>query len=219
MSAARIPLVVLGSGRGSNFEALDRAIRGGALHAEIGALICDRPDAPILSKAKAAGIPAFAVPPPADATEAADRRIRHGRALLDAITPHRPRFLVLAGFMRVLDAAVIEEFRSERGYARVVNVHPALLPAFPGLDSYARAFAHGVRVTGVTVHLVEPEVDSGPICAQEAFSIANMRSAAEVEAWGLELEHRLLPETLGWVLPERFDVEAAGQGRLRVRPN
>jgi phosphoribosylglycinamide formyltransferase-1 len=115
---------------------------------------------------------------------------------------------------------LLDAFRSERGYARVTNVHPSLLPAFPGVDSYAQAFEHGAKVAGASVHLVELEIDGGPICAQEAFGIADCASAAEVERRGLEVEHRLYPETLRWVLSEKFAVERRGsQGRICVRPN
>jgi folate-dependent phosphoribosylglycinamide formyltransferase PurN len=152
-----------------------------------------------------------------------------GKAL-DGVTP--ADFLVLAGYMRVLTDAFIESYRSPRGYARIVNVHPSILPAFPGVGSYAQAFRHGSQLAGVTVHLVEPAVDDGPICAQASFPIGDCRSAEEVEARGLRLEHVLYPETLAWVLPEKFEVETRsldinGKGlppgrsirRLCVRPN
>jgi phosphoribosylglycinamide formyltransferase-1 len=114
---------------------------------------------------------------------------------------------------------LIEAFRSERGYSRIINIHPSLLPAFTGVSSYRQAFEFGVKTTGVTVHLVEAAVDSGPICAQEVFDIGDCKSVDEVERRGLAIEHRLFPETLKWVLPEAFSVEKRGPGRFSVRAN
>ena len=109
----------------------------------------------------------------------------------------------------------------------MVNIHPSLLPAFPGLNSYAQAYRYGAKVAGVTVHLVEAEVDSGPICAQEAFSIDDCQSEEEVEKRGLAVEHQLFPQVLSWVLPEKFIIERRpllgssekANGRLCVCPN
>src|SRR6185437_4066764 len=126
------------------------------------------------------------------------------QAVLDALSPFAPHFLVMAGYMKVVSSKLIEAFRSERGYSRITNIHPSLLPAFPGVRSYEQAFRYGAHWTGVTVHLVEEAVDTGPICAQEAFGIAKCQSAEEVERLGLEIEHRLYPSTLQWVLMESF---------------
>jgi phosphoribosylglycinamide formyltransferase-1 len=203
------------------------AIREGRVSAEVTAVVSDRAEAPVLGKARALGVRAEAFVPGPNRAET-DARL--SRALEDS--GGRPDFLVLAGYMRVLTDAFIESYRSPRGYARIVNVHPSILPAFPGVGSYAQAFRHGSQLAGVTVHLVEPAVDDGPICAQASFPIGDCRSAEEVEARGLRLEHVLYPETLAWVLPEKFEVETRsldinGKGlppgrsirRLCVRPN
>lgn len=220
-----VPIAVLASGRGSNFEAIAGAIRARKLDARIVAVLSDRSGAEVLAKARAAGIQTLEVPVPAKAQGAAEspeslaaRRKLHGDRMLEVLAPLEPRFLVLAGFMRVLSPEFIDAYRDPRGYSRIVNVHPSLLPAFPGVGSYAQAFAHGAHLAGVTVHLVEHDIDSGPICSQEAFSIADCRSAEEVETRGLAVEHRLYPRTLSWVLPERFEIEKRG-GRPCVRPN
>ena len=120
--------------------------------------------------------------------------------------------------MRLLGAPVLEFFKSERGYVRIVNIHPSLLPAFPGKNSYQRAFEHGCLVTGVTVHFVDEGLDSGWICAQESFSISDCQSATDVENKGLPIEHRLYVDTLKWVLPEMFEV-LQSKGRPRVYPS
>ncbi|OFZ51489.1 MAG: hypothetical protein A2428_11150 [Bdellovibrionales bacterium RIFOXYC1_FULL_54_43] len=225
--AAAIPIVILASGRGSNFSAIHEAVSRGALNARILAVISDRPDAPVLEKAKAAGLEAIALPVRMDG-EIAARRANQEAALLEVLKKFSPRFLVLAGYMRLLGPKVIEAFRAERGYSRIVNIHPSLLPAFPGLGGYAQAFHHGAKVAGVTVHLVDEGRDTGPICAQKAFAIGDCRSCDEVEARGLAIEHELFPEALKWVLPEKFDVMTeTGQNNqndqnkrsIRVRPN
>ncbi|MCM2277525.1 MAG: phosphoribosylglycinamide formyltransferase [Oligoflexia bacterium] len=218
-----VPIAIFASGRGSNFEVIADACAAGRLDASVVVLVCDRPGAPVLDAAKRRGIPALLIPPPAvgpGISPAARQELRelHDREILAQLSPYAPRFLVFAGYLRRVSRVLIEEFRGERGQSRIVNVHPSLLPAFPGLGSYARAFAHGAKVAGVTVHLVEEELDLGPICAQEAFSIADCRTAGEVERRGLAIEHRLYPETLGWILKESFEMQDR-EGRPCVCPN
>ena len=217
-----IPIVVFASGRGSNFDAILKSVRERRLAAEIVGLVSDQARAPALDKAREAGIQAIHVAAPMGAAGLSlpERRAQHETKILEALAPLGARFAIMAGYMRVLTPKLIDAFRSERGYSRMVNIHPSLLPAFPGVHSYEQAYRHGAKVSGVTVHLVEPEVDSGPICAQEAFSIADCRSVAEVETRGLAIEHRLFSETLSWVLPERFHYEKSDSsgGRYHVRP-
>ena len=212
MGAPRI--AILGSGQGTNFESIQKAVSSQKLSAEIVAVLSDKPDAPVLDRARAHGIRALTVPGmPGEKDRAA-----HDRSVLEALAPLRPDFLVLAGYMRIVTATLLEAFRSPRGYTRVVNVHPSLLPSFPGLDGYAQAFRYGVKTAGVTVHLVELDVDSGPICAQEGFSIAQCKSVEEVRALGQAVEHRLYPDTLSWVLAEKFDLETRDERMcIRVR--
>ena len=206
-----IPIAILGSGRGSNFDAITRA----GLDIQVVAVVSDQSDAPILEKARQAGHPTHCV-------EAAGlSRVDHERKILEVLSKAQPRFLVMAGYMRIVTATLLEPFRSDRGYARVVNIHPSLLPSFPGVRAYEQAFRFGSKVAGVTVHLVDLDVDNGPICAQESFDITDCRTAEEVEQRGLKVEHRLFPQTLKWVLPEAFTVSNAdcAQGRFHVRPN
>lgn len=221
MKAPSTKIAVLASGRGSNFDALMSAIDRGELPAEVVALVSDQPRAGVLEKARARGIHTVVIP--VDAKLGTDeRRIVHEREILKALAPLQPRFLVLAGYMRIMTQELIGAFHDDRGYSRIVNVHPSLLPAFPGVNSYARAFEYGAKVTGVTVHLVDGGVDSGPICAQEAFSITDCGSVEEVERRGLEVEHRLYPATLRWILEEKFGIEmreVKNERRLCVRPN
>lgn len=222
---AIVPIAVLASGRGSNFDAISRAIDAGWLGAKVVAVVSDQPDAPVLDKARALGIPTSVVPAISSKEEPdrVTRRKKHDARVLEALAPANPRFLVMAGYMRVVTPVLIEAFRSERGYSRITNIHPSLLPAFPGVESYAQAYRYGTCLSGATVHLVEETVDSGPICAQESFSILGCQSEKEVEKLGLAIEHRLYPQTLAWVLAENFEVEyrhsPPALRRLCVRPN
>jgi phosphoribosylglycinamide formyltransferase 1 len=205
-------IAIFASGRGSNFEAIESAVRDGRLDAKIVAVVSDQTNAPVLEKARSKGLKVIAVP------LVLKDRVEHEKKILTELAGERPQFLVLAGYMRIMTPHLIENFRSEKGYSRIVNIHPSLLPAFPGVDSYAQAFQHGTKIAGVTVHLVENQVDSGPICAQESFDISGCQSAEIVERLGLAIEHRLYPESLSWILPEKFSVTDRG-GRLCVRAN
>lgn len=200
---SRTPIAIFASGSGSGFEALARAVlEQKSLNAEIVALVCDRTDAPVLEKAKRWGVRTVLVP----ADKTTDRKT-HEEEILKQLSKVNPHFLVLSGYMRIMTPHLIDAFKSERGYQRIVNIHPSLLPAFPGTHGYAQAFQYGAKVAGATVHLVDHGLDSGPICAQEAFSIAHCTDVSQVEALGKNIEHRLYPETLAWVLPERFEVK------------
>jgi phosphoribosylglycinamide formyltransferase-1 len=213
---SKTPIAIFASGRGSGFDAIHAAIAAGKLDAEIRAVVSDRADAAVLEKARSKGLKAICIECASGVGSAEERRSEHEKRILEALAPLSPRFVVLAGYMRILTPRLIEAFRSERGYSRIVNVHPSLLPAFPGRDSYRQAFEYGVKQTGVTVHLVEQQVDAGPICAQEAFAIEDCRSVEEVEKRGLAIEHRLYPESLKWILKEAFSLEKS-LGRHRVR--
>lgn len=206
------PIAVFASGRGSNFQALLRAIQMKLLDAEIRVLLVDRECAAI-QIAQDAGIPVEKVSFPewGKSSEFGDRGVeaqtKFDEAILRALSPHYPKFIVLAGFKRRLGPTLLHAFKSDRSYYRVVNIHPSLLPAFPGLDSYEKAFQFGCKVTGATVHLIDEGLDTGPICAQQAIEIGDCLSVEDVEKRGLAVEHKLYPETLGWVLTEHFDLE------------
>lgn len=198
MSVDQVSAIVLCSGRGSNFEAIAQAAQLGKIPLNILAVASDREQAPVLDRARRRGI----------ATHLMNGdRIQREASLMGLCERLNPRFLILAGYMRILGTRVIDAFRSGEGYARITNVHPSLLPEFKGLNGYGQAFKQRAKKTGVTVHLVEPELDSGPILAQEAFSIDDCRSEQDVEDRGLAIEHRLYPETLLWALTEKFRIE------------
>jgi phosphoribosylglycinamide formyltransferase-1 len=219
-----VKIAVFASGRGTGFEAIAAAVAGGKLDAEIVALVTDQPKAPVIEKARKVGVKIVVIPwdeLPRQKSPA-ERRALHEEKVLAELQAISPKFLVLAGYMRILTPKLIEAFRAGPGrHVRIVNIHPSLLPAFPGVDAYRQAFEHGCRVAGATVHLVELEVDAGPICAQRSFDISHCQSAEEVEKLGLAVEHELYPETLRWVLAEKFEMKSSSQGRplVRVRPD
>jgi len=210
------PIVILASGTGSNFEAIYTAIMNGRLKAEIKGVISDRHDAPVLKKAQTMGIPEACIPAP---RSSGGDRVRHEQQILEAVSVWKPFYVILAGYMRVLSSFFVHAFWCDRGYARIVNIHPSLLPAFPGMYAYRQAFRYGAKVSGVSVHLVDAQVDHGPICAQQAFSIADCQTEDECVQRGLTIEHQLYPETLGWILSEKFDLESRIEGRFCVRKN
>jgi phosphoribosylglycinamide formyltransferase-1 len=217
-----IPIAIFASGRGSNFSAVYESILAKKLNAEVVAVVCDQPQAKVLERAREFGLKTILVPRELTKKSGISieaRRKIHEEKILTELDPCGAKFVILAGYMRVLTSTFIDAFKSGRGYSRIVNIHPSLLPAFPGVNSYAQAFYYGVKWTGVSVHFVENDVDSGSICAQEAFNIEDCRTESEVELKGLAVEHRLLPETLKWILPEKFKLEDRSGGRFCVCPN
>jgi len=179
----RLRVAVLISGRGSNLGALLAACADDTYPAEIVTVISDRAEAPGLVIAQSAGIPSTVIP----------HRVREEFAAQanTVLGNQRAQLVCLAGFMRVLDAAFVGGWRD-----RMVNIHPSLLPAFPGLHPQRQALAAGVRFTGCTVHFVRPEVDAGPIIAQAVVPIRPDDDEASLSARILDAEHRLYPLTL-----------------------
>jgi phosphoribosylglycinamide formyltransferase 1 len=194
----RFRVAVLASGTGSNLQALIDKVHGRD-GIEIVCVGSNNPDAVALNRARDAGIETgvFRVEDYPDRTS---RDI----ALADWLDEREVHLVVLAGFMQILTSDLIERFRG-----RIVNVHPSLLPAFPGVHAIEQALDYGVRVTGVTVHFVDEGVDSGPIIMQEAFELPYHRDIAEVETRIHEIEHELLPRVVRLIA--RGGVEIVGR--------
>lgn len=190
-------IVVLGSGRGSNFSAILDAARSARCDVDIVAVISDRASAPILERARDADLVTSLVP--------FDRRDRAAWdvKLADTVASFEPDVVVLAGFMRILGAAFVQRFPG-----RIVNVHPSLLPSFPGSDAPAQAIAAGVRLTGCTVHVVDEGVDTGPILAQAAVPVHSDDTPDSLHARIQSAEHTLLPATLHAVATGRLTLGA-----------
>jgi phosphoribosylglycinamide formyltransferase-1 len=183
-------LAVLLSGRGSNFEALADACARGEIPARIVLVASDVPSAAGLEKARARGIPLKVIGPGPGTT-----RVQRERELSEALEETRPDLLCLAGFMRILSAEFVA-----RWPLRILNVHPSLLPSFPGLEAQAQALAYGVRVTGATVHFVDAGTDSGPIVAQAAVPVHAGDDAEALAARILPVEHALYAAAVRRVL-------------------
>ncbi|MHB8733817.1 MAG: phosphoribosylglycinamide formyltransferase [Terriglobales bacterium] len=196
-------LGILLSGRGSNFEAIARAVAEGRLHATIAVVISNRPAAPGLVRARELGLPAIAEPP------AGRPRDDYDAALVALLREHGVDLVCLAGFMRLLSPTFVQAFPQ-----RILNIHPSLLPAFPGLEAQTQALAAGVRFSGCTVHFVDESLDGGPIISQ---AIVPVQDADDVETLAeriLREEHRLYPEAIALVLSGHYRL--AGRRVLRL---
>ena len=195
---APLRLAVLVSGTGSNMQALFDAIDAGRCAAEVVGVVSDRPGAPALAHARARGVPTHVVA----ARDYADRA-DWDRDLAAQVAALAPDLVVLAGFMRLVGSAMLERFGG-----RLINVHPALLPAFPGIDAPAQAIAAGVTLSGCTVHLVDAGIDTGQVLAQAAVPVLGADDAASLHARIQRAEHRLLPAV----------VNAIALGTLQLGP-
>ena len=192
LTSAPATIAVLASGSCTNFESLAHAARRGELGGEIALLLCDRSSAPVLERARRLGIEALCLPAGRLRT-----RLEDESPWLAALRARGVDTVLLAGFMRRLHAPMLAAWPD-----RILNLHPSLLPAFPGLDAIRRAFEHGVRVTGCTVHLVTEDVDGGPILAQRAVEVGDGETLDALETRIHEAEHALYPPTVRRFLAE-----------------
>ena len=203
-------LAVLASGGGTNLGAIFRAIDAKALDAQVVAVISNRPDAGALERARERGVRAVVVPHKEFAT-----RELFDAALVREIRDARAEWVVLAGFMRLVTPVLLDAFP-----LRVINVHPALLPAFPGAHAHRDALGYGVRVSGCTVHFVDAGADTGPIIAQAAVMVSPDDTVETLAARVLVEEHALLPKVLQWIVEGRVTVQVRGEGErpaVRIR--
>lgn len=182
-------IAVFASGSGSNFQAIVDAVQAGGLDVEIKLLVCDKPQAKVVARAEAAGVPVFAFRPKEYASREAYEAV-----IVEKLQALDVDLIVLAGYMRLITATLVEPY-----YGRMINIHPSLLPSFPGLDAIGQAMKHGVKVTGVTVHYVDGGMDTGPIIAQEAVSIATDESLDELTERIHRVEHRLYARVIRWM--------------------
>ena len=204
-------LGVLVSGSGTNLQAILDAIAAGTLDAKVGVVISNVATAKALDRAKAARVPAIVVDHKAFASRAA-----FDAAVVEVLQAHRVDCVVLAGFMRLVTSTVLDAYPN-----RVVNVHPALLPSFPGVHAQRQALEYGVAISGCTVHFVDAGTDTGPIIAQAAVPVLDSDDEASLTARILQKEHELLPMVLQWIAEGRVVVEQpeGRRPRARVRPS
>ncbi len=194
--ARRGRVAILISGRGSNMAALVEAMKAGKIAADPVLVLSDVPGAPGLERAKALGVATTVV-----FSREFRTREAHEEAVLVELRRKETDLVCLAGYMRLLSPRFIEAYRH-----RIMNIHPALLPAFPGLEAQRQALEHGVKVSGCTVHFVDEECDHGPIILQAALPVREDDTVETLSARILELEHRIYPEAVGLFF----------EGRLRV---
>ena len=189
-------LGILISGRGSNFEAIADNVAAGNIDAEIAVVISNRPTARGLEIARERGLNAVCLP-----SKGLDREV-YDRMVLAELAKFEVDLVCLAGFMRLLSSTFIRQFP-----CAILNIHPSLLPAFPGLDAQYQALEHGVRITGCTVHFVDEDLDAGPIILQAAVPVLDDDSVETLSARVLEEEHRIYSEAIRIVLAGRYRIE------------
>ena len=195
---SRLPVVALISGRGSNLQSIIDEMHAGRLPIELRAVISNNPDAHGLVRAQAAGITTCVL------DHRQSSRVHYDQALMSAIDEHNPGLVILAGFMRILGRSFVEHY-----VGRLINIHPSLLPEFPGLGTHARALRSGAWQHGASVHFVTSEVDAGPIIIQATVPIYDDDSPEVLAARVLPEEHRIYPQAIRWF----------AEGRLEIRNN
>ncbi len=179
-------IAVFASGRGTNFSAIIRAVKRGSLKVRLALLVCDNPVAPVIQRARRAGVPVALIQ-----REDYPSRREFEAAIIRVLKEYKIDFIALAGFMRLLGKDLVRAFRG-----RLVNIHPSLLPSFKGAHAIDDAFHYGVKMTGVTVHFVDEKMDHGPIILQEPVKIENKDTLASLEARIHKVEHVLYPEAI-----------------------
>jgi phosphoribosylglycinamide formyltransferase 1 len=189
-------LAILLSGRGSNFEAIAENAANGSLDAAVAVVVSNRSEARGLELARTRGIPAIAMP-----SQGIDRET-YDRALIQTLREYQVDLICLAGYMRVLSAGFVREFRD-----RILNIHPSLLPAFPGLDAQRQALEYGVKITGCTVHFVDEYLDAGPVVMQAAVPVFDDDTVETLSARILLEEHRIYSEAIRLVFAGGYRIE------------
>jgi phosphoribosylglycinamide formyltransferase-1 len=198
-------LGILLSGRGSNFEAIANNVASGKIpNARISVVISNKPDAGGLEIARRMGLEAMAIPSKGKPRE------EHDREVVAALRKHNVDLVCLAGYMRLISPWFVQQFPRQ-----ILNIHPSLLPAFPGLEAQEQAFAYGVRVSGCTVHFVDEELDHGAIIVQKAIPVLDTDDEHTLAARILEQEHAAYSEAINIVLSEQVEIA----GRRLVRKN
>lgn len=186
---ATFRIAVFASGSGSNFQAIVEAVQSGKLDVEVGLLVCDKPNAKVVERAAAAGVESFVFRPKQYASKA-----EYESEIVRILQQKQIDLIVLAGYMRIISDTLLAPYEG-----RIVNIHPSLLPAFPGLDAIGQALAHGVKVTGVTVHYVDGGMDTGPIIAQLPVQVADEETVDTLAEKIHRVEHVLYSEVIAGI--------------------
>ncbi len=189
-------LIVLASGSGTNLQSIIDKCRAGKIKAGVAAVISDKEDAYALERARKNNIPAFFIDPKGKSREQFDN------AASEIIEHFKPDLIVLAGFMRILSPFFVKKYKW-----RIINIHPALLPSFPGTHGYEDAWKYGVKISGCTVHFVDDGCDTGPIILQKVNEIFETDSFESFKERGLKIEHEAFPEAIKLFLEGRLNIE------------
>jgi phosphoribosylglycinamide formyltransferase 1 len=183
-------IAIFASGSGTNFQAIVDAAKNGIVPARVALLVCDKPGAKVIERAERERIPTFVFSP-----KDYDSKAEFEQAILAELRKREIEFIALAGYMRLIGPTLLDAYEG-----KIVNIHPSLLPSFPGKDAIGQAYRAGVKVTGVTIHYVDEGMDTGPIIAQRAIAIHEGESLAQLEARIHEVEHELYPAVLKTLL-------------------
>lgn len=195
-------IAIFASGSGSNFQAIVDQVQKGKLDVSIELLVCDRPQAYVVERAKEANVPVFAFRP----KEYANREA-YEALILKELQDRQVDLVVMAGYMRIITNVLVEPF-----FGRMINIHPSLLPSFPGVRAIEQAVDYGVKQTGVTVHFVDGGLDSGPIIAQRAVEIHEHETAESLAERIHAAEHLLLPQVIRWLREDRVSLDGRRVG-------
>jgi phosphoribosylglycinamide formyltransferase-1 len=210
-----LSLAILASGQGSNAKAILDAIHGEHLNATVQCVISNMPDAPVLTMAQTYNIPTHVI------AHAGMKRDAHEKQILACLSQYPADYLVLAGYMRLLTPAFLHGFQ-EADHYRILNIHPSLLPAFPGANGYEETWRYGVKLGGVTVHFIDEQMDHGPIILQKAFPRLDDDTFETFKARGLAAEHYLYPKALQLIAEKRlgfrYDPDS-GRPFIETRPH
>ena len=179
-------LAVFASGTGSNYDAMMKAVQQGSLDAEISLLICDQPNAAVIQKAKHYGTDVYVFD-----RKNYDTKEAFEAAMVTTLQKYQIDWIILAGYMRLIGETLLQPYQG-----RIINIHPSLLPSFPGLDAIGQAFEAGVKITGVTIHYVDEGMDTGKIIAQEAVKLEENMTKEELQHAIQRTEHMLYPRTI-----------------------
>ncbi|SFA49555.1 formyltetrahydrofolate-dependent phosphoribosylglycinamide formyltransferase [Anoxybacillus pushchinoensis] len=186
-------IAIFASGSGTNFQAIVDAAKKGEIQADVALLVCDRPHAKVIERAIREHVPSFVFHPKQYETKECFER-----EILQQLRERGVDWIVLAGYMRLIGPTLLQAYRN-----KIVNIHPSLLPAFPGKDAIGQAYRYGVKVTGVTVHYVDEGMDTGPIIAQQALYIYDGEPLESIERRIHEIEHTLYPQVIQQLLTEK----------------
>lgn len=195
-SSAPIKIAVFASGSGSNFQALSEAVRDGRIHASIELVVCDKPSAYVLERARSFQVETYVFSPKQYASREA-----YEEEIVAKLQAKGIDLIVMAGYMRLVTHVLVDPY-----YGRMINVHPALLPAFPGINGVGQALDYGAKLTGATVHFVDGGTDTGPIIAQQAVEIQDQDTLETLSARIQQAEYELLPKAVGWIAEGRVSL-------------